>query len=136
MGRALGLFLLIMCLPPVLAPLGTVPSASETPSRSPDSTGAVLAVQQTGSTIRISSLFVNQNTPTDTLAYRCTVRRRGAAGSSRSTQSGSFTTAPGQTDTLSTIQVSVQAGDTLRGTLIIRRGNQDLDTTHVQRFVP
>ncbi len=132
-----GCLVLLLISLPLIAPAaeGGAP-ISDVLSPLTDSTGAVLQVKQTDGTIQIRTLFVNQNIPTDTLTYTVSVRRQGKAGSSRSTQSGSFATAPGRIDTLSTMQFNLQPGDKIHGTLTARRGTQNLDTAHVHRTVP
>jgi hypothetical protein len=81
----------------------------------------------------VQGLFVNDNTEADTLTYKLAARRSGPAGTSQSTQSGSFATAPGQTDTLSTIQTNVQPGSRVNIRLTICDNGTVLDETQWRR---
>lgn len=106
-----------------------------------DSTGARLLVERQDGMLRIQAAFINDNpvggrdrlTGADTLTYELDVRRTGEAGTSQSTQSGRFETAPGQTDTLSTVRINVQPGDRAELHLAIRRGEILVDEVRQQR---
>lgn len=77
--------------------------------------------------VRVQGAFVNDSTWTDELAYELNVRRTGESGTTQTTQSGTFETAPGQTDTLSTVRVSVQTGDRIELHLTIRQDGTLVD---------
>lgn len=100
----------------LLAVLAALPSACSPPAAlhsttvSPDSTGAVIDLQREGPDLHIRALYVNADDRSGSLTYSLDVTR---SGRSRSTnrQSGRFTTAPGQTDTLSTTRINVRPDD-------------------------
>lgn len=98
-----------------------------------DSTGARLLVERQGERVRVQGAFTNDGTETDTLTYALDVRRTGEAGTSQSTQSGPFKTAPGQTDTLSTVQVNVQPGDRMELHLVVRQDEHLVDEVRRRR---
>jgi hypothetical protein len=105
-----------------------------------DSIGARLLVERQGEMLRIQAAFTNDPDrnrdrlpKTDTLTYALDVRRTGEAGTSQSTQSGRFETAPGRTDTLSTVRINVQPGDRAELHLTIRRGEALVDEVRRQR---
>ena len=132
MRRALALPGLVVLLGGML---GTVGSGSHAPPVSSDSTGAQIDLQRDGGMLRVRGLFLGDARSSDTLAYELTVRRSGAAGTSQTAQSGTFAVTPGQTDTLSTVQVSVQTGDQVHLRLVVRAGRQPIDTARVARTV-
>jgi hypothetical protein len=101
----------------------------------PDSTGAQIDVERDGERLHIRGVFANDTTRAGPLAYALAVRRTGPSGTSQTSQSGTFETAPGQTDTLSTVTVNASPGATLRLHLVIRRGETTIDTARVERTV-
>jgi len=112
------------------------PTYSSPPSRSnagTDSTGPQLRVNQQGGILHVQGLFANDSTKADTLTYKLATRHSGPAGTSQSTQSGSFETAPGQTDTLSTIQTNIQPGSRVDIRLTICHSGTVLDDTQWRR---
>ena len=121
------------CLFVSAAPQGAPSSTVRSGSAADDSTGARLLVERQGEMLRVQGAFVNDSTGTGTLAYELDVQRTGDAGTSQSTQSGRFETAPGQTDTLSTVQVNVQPGDEATVHLVIRRDETVVDEVRQQR---
>jgi hypothetical protein len=110
-----------------------------------DSTGARLLVERQGERLLIQAAFTNDPDGSrdrasrdrlpkaDTLTYELDVRRTGTAGTSQSTQSGRFETAPGQTDTLSTVRINVQPGDRAKLHLAIRKGETLVDEVRQRR---
>ncbi len=110
-----------------------------TPDPSPpapdDSTGAQIHTERTGDRLRVQGVFVSEDASADTLRYELSLRRRGAAGTTQTTQSGTFATGPGQADTLSTTQVNVQSGDTLTLHLRVRRGGTPIDSARAWRTI-
>ncbi|WP_103027967.1 curli-like amyloid fiber formation chaperone CsgH [Salinibacter altiplanensis] len=118
----------------LLGSAGTA-SSSSSPDAS-DSTRARIDTQRVGDRLRVRGLFVNMGGPTGPLTYELSVRREGMAGTTRSSQSGSFRTAPGQTDTLSTTQVNVQSGDRIDLRLVVRRDDTPLDRARIRRTMP
>lgn len=110
--------------------------APSSPAPPDDSTGAQIHTERAGDRLRVQGVFVNDDVATDTLRYELSVRRSGGTGTTQSTQSGFFTTAPGQADTLSTTQVNVQSGDTIELHLIVHRADAPLDSARVQRTIP
>jgi nucleoid-associated protein YgaU len=100
-----------------------------------DSIGAQIHTERTGDRLRVQGVFVNADVAADTLRYELSLRRSGAAGTTQTTQSGPFTTGPGQADTLSTTQVNVQSGDTLTLHLRVRRGGTPIDSARAWRTI-
>ena len=107
-----------------------------------DSTIALIQTERAGERLRVQGIFISEGPPaserdaSSTLNYELSVRRSGAAGTVRTSQSGTFETAPGQADTLSTTQVNVQTGDTIDLHLLVRRADVPLDSAHIRRMVP
>ena len=131
-GHVLGLGavgLLLVAASPQAAP-SLSPWAGAAPD---DSAGARLLVERQDERVRVQGAFTNDGIGPDTLTYELDVRRTGEAGTSQSTQSGRFETAPGQTDTLSTVQVNVQPGDQMDAHLTIRRDGTLIDEVRRQR---
>jgi len=122
------------------APQGAPPSAMRSGPTPDDSTGARLLVERQGERLLIQAAFTNDPDGSrdrlpkaDTLTYELDVRRTGTAGTSQSTQSGRFETAPGQTDTLSTVRINVQPGDRAKLHLAIRKGETLVDEVRQRR---
>ena len=101
-----------------------------------DSTGAQIHTERTGDQLRVQGVFVNADAAADTLRYELSLRRRGAAGTTQTTQSGPFATGSGQADTLSTTQINVQSGDTLTLHLRVHRAETPIDSARVRRTIP
>ena len=101
-----------------------------------DSTRARIDTQRVGDRLRVRGLFVNMGGPTGPLTYELSVRREGRAGTTRSSQSGSFRTVPGQIDTLSTTQVNVQSGDRIDLRLVVRRDETPVGRARIRRTIP
>jgi len=97
--------------------------------------GAVIDVAQNGSRLTVRGLFVNRDGPSGSLRYDLRVERTGSAGSMTSSQSGTFDTAPHQTDPLSTVTVNASPGADLSITLEIRDGDRLLDREQRERTV-
>lgn len=108
------------------------PSGAAVP---PDSTGAQIDVERDGTMLHIRGVFANDTTRAGSLSYALAVRRTGSSGTSQTSQSGTFETAPGRTDTLSTVAVNASPGATLRLHLRIQRGGTTIDTARVERTV-
>jgi hypothetical protein len=106
---------------------------SSVPTTLDDSTGARLLVDRQDDVLRVRGLFINDSTATGPLTYELDVRRTGEAGTSQSTQSGQFETAPMQIDTLSTVRVNVQPGDRGEMHLSVRRDETVVDEVRRQR---
>lgn len=96
--------------------------------------GAVIDVAQNGSRLTVRGLFVNRDGPSGTLRYDLQVERTGSGGSMTSSQSGTFETAPQETDTLSTVTVNAASGAALSIALDVRNGDRLVDTDR-QRMV-
>ena len=122
----------------ILLLLGTAASPSSSSPNGPetDSSSARIHTECTGDRLRVQGVFVNAGVAADTLRYELSLRRSGAAGTTQTTQSGPFTTGPGQADTLSTTQVNVQSGDTLTLHLRVRRAETPIDSARVRRTIP
>ena len=114
------------------ASLSGSPATDRFVSSSDDSTGARLLLEQQGQMLRVQGVFTNEDTAAGPLHYALAVQRTGSAGTSQSTQSGQFETAPGQTDTLSTVRLNVQPGDRMELHLTIRRDDTLVDEVRQQ----
>lgn len=110
-------------------------TGSNTVNHSAGETGARILVERQEEGMRIQGAFVNDSTWTGELAYELDVQRTGSAGTSQTTQSGTFETAPGQADTLSTVQINVQSGDRVEAHLTIRWEEKLIDETRLQRHI-
>lgn len=107
-----------------------------------DSTIALIQTERSGDRLRVQGVFISEGKRVDerdasshTLSYELSVRRDGAAGTTRTSQAGTFETAPGQADTLSTTQVNVQSGDMIDLHLVVRRTGTPIDSARVRRRV-
>jgi hypothetical protein len=74
---------------------------------------ARIEAQRTDDTLRLHSLFEASEATTDSLRYEFEVNKQGASGTSTSRQGGEFMPTAGSADTLSTVQVGVETGDTV-----------------------
>lgn len=100
-----------------------------------DSTDVTLDLERTGNQLRIRGVFGGTPPAPGSLTYRLRVRREGAAGTTRTQQSGSFTPVPGTTDTLSTVTVNVAAEDRLTVRLVVEQHGEQVGTARVDRIV-
>jgi len=75
---------------------------------------ARIDVERTSSGLDIRGIFEAATPPAVELNYELDVNKRGTSGTSTSRQSGAFTPAAGRADTLSTVHLGVQPGDTVR----------------------
>lgn len=121
----------------ILALCLAVPSADSGPVQTDqthrsDSTGAVIDLQRSGDTLQIRALFLGEDRESDTLFYDLSVRRSGSDGTTQTTQSGSFSATSPRPDTLSTVQVNVQAGDHIRLRLSVRAREKQIDATRIE----
>ena len=123
--------LLVACMPAPTLPASLSPAGAP----SPDSTGAVIDLHLDETGLLVRALYVNADDRRGALTYQLDVTR---GGRSRSTnrQSGRFTTAPGQTDTLSTTRVSVQAGDPVSIRLTVSDSDGVVDEVHLDPALP
>ncbi len=102
-----GRFLLAAVLVPLVA-FGFAASG-EDPAR--------IEVERDGDTLSMRGLFEAADPPDAELSYTLDVSKRGPSGTSSTRQGGTFTPAPGHTDTLSTVRIGVQPGDTVEARL-------------------
>lgn len=100
-------FLLAAVLVPLLA-FGFAASG-EDPAR--------IEVERDGDTLLMRGIFEAADPPDAELSYTLDVTKRGASGTSTTRQGGTFTPAPGRADTLSTVRLGVQPGDTVEARL-------------------
>lgn len=100
-----------------------------------DTTGAVIDLQRSGDRIDVRGLYVNRDGPAGELRYSLSVDRSGSGGSMTSRQSGTFETAPPETDTLSTVTVNASGGVELSIILEIRDGDRLVDDNRRQMTV-
>ena len=78
---------------------------------------ARIEVERDGDTLRMRGLFEAPDPPAAELRYTLDVSKRGPSGTSSTRQGGTFTPTPGRADTLSTVQLGVQPGDTVEARL-------------------
>ena len=97
---------------------------------------AEILLTRDGSSVQITGMYTNSAEQPGPLTYELDVTRTGSQGSTKSTQSGAFETAPNQRDTLSTSSVNVQDGDTLRIHLQVRYNAATIDEDSVHCTVP
>jgi hypothetical protein len=119
----------------------TAPVPTAVASLSPESSGdarpaggAVIDVTQNGSRYTVRGLYVNRDGPSGTLRYDLQVERTGSGGSMTSSQSGTFATAPQETDTLSRVTVNAAGATALFIALDVRDGGRLVDADR-QRMV-
>ena len=79
-----------------------------------DDGSARIDVERTSSGLGVRGIFEAATPPAAELHYELDVNKRGTSGTSTSRQSGTFTPAAGRADTLSTVHLGVQPGDTVR----------------------
>ncbi|HEX8299445.1 MAG TPA: curli-like amyloid fiber formation chaperone CsgH [Rubricoccaceae bacterium] len=104
------------------------------PDSSPRSSGGEARIQiDRGDVFLVRALF--DGTSTDSLSYRLEVLRDGAAGRSQSAQGGAFESAPGRTDTLSTVRINTAPGDRFEARLVVSRGAEIVSESVVQEAV-
>jgi len=70
-----------------------------------------------GDTLLMRGIFEAADPPSAELSYTLDVRKRGASGTSSTRQGGVFTPAADRADTLSTVRLGVQPGDTVEARL-------------------
>jgi hypothetical protein len=104
-------------------------------SAADDTTGAVIDLQRSGDRIDVRGLYVNRDGQAGELRYSLSVDRSGSGGSMTSRQSGTFETAPPETDTLSTVTVNASGGAELSIILEIRDGDRLVDDDRWQMTV-
>ena len=84
---------------------------------------AWIEVVREGDVLLIRSLFeASRETPAD-LHYQLDVSKKGTSGNSTTRQGGAFTPTLYRTDTLSTVRLGVQAGDTVMARLEVASPN-------------
>jgi hypothetical protein len=86
--------------------LALVPALSDGPAR--------IDIERADDALLIRGIFEAAAPPTAELTYSLDVSKRGTSGTSTSRQGGAFTPAAGSADTLSTVRLGVQPGDTVR----------------------
>ncbi len=133
-------FAFIGCLPfittsPAQALPATSPETEQAALMPADSSFAEIVLKPTGDLWRITGTFANDEAPAGELGYELIVEREGAAGTSRSSQSGTFETRPGQTATLSTSRVNARPGDRLHIRLIISDGGATIAEDAVDKHI-
>ena len=74
---------------------------------------ARIEVTREGDALHVRGVFEAVRPFSDELRYQLDVTKRGTSGNSTTRQGGTFMPTPGQADTLSTVQVGVQPGDTV-----------------------
>jgi hypothetical protein len=86
--------------------LALVPALADGPAR--------IDVERVDDTVVIRGIFEAAEPPAAELEYELAVSKRGTSGTSTSRQGGAFTPTAGRADTLSTVRLGVQPGDTIR----------------------
>jgi hypothetical protein len=113
-GRALPILCFaaigVLALPVVLTAFHRVASVTR-PAR--------IEVVREDDALLIRSLFESSRDTPDDLRYQLDVSKRGPSGTSTTRQGGAFAPTLNRTDTLSTVRVGVQAGDTVTARLEI-----------------
>lgn len=74
---------------------------------------ARIEVERDGDTLQMRGIFEVADPPAAELSYSLGVTKRGASGTSSTRQGGVFTPTHGRADTLSTVRLGVQPGDTV-----------------------
>lgn len=86
--------------------LALMPTLSDGPAR--------IDIERADDVLLIRGIFEAVAPPAAELTYQLDVSKRGPSGTSTSRQGGAFTPAAGSADTLSTVRLGVQRGDTVR----------------------
>ena len=108
---------LLICILSTVAILGNGPA-----ERLPAEEGARICVDLGR---RVVNLFATYSAEgSDSLTYEMEATRTGVSGKSATRQAGTFKPAPGRTDTLSTIRLSISDGDRLEVRLVVRDGTR------------
>ena len=94
--------------------------------------GAQITVHRDDGAYCIRGIFANEYVGNATLRYELVVQRGGLAGTARTVQSGRFQTTYNRRDTLSTVRINVQPGDTVDLHLNIWRSGRLIDEAQRQ----
>jgi hypothetical protein len=86
--------------------LALVPALADGPAR--------IDVERADDALVIRGIFEAATPPAAELEYELAVSKRGTSGSSTSRQGGAFTPTADRADTLSTVRLGIQPGDTIR----------------------
>lgn len=100
-------FLLAAVLVPLVA-LGFAASSEDS---------ARIEAERDGDALLLRGIFEAADPPDAELSYALDVRKQGASGTSSTRQGGVFTPAADRADTLSTVRLGVQPGDTVEARL-------------------
>ena len=104
----------LLTLPVVVSALNRVTSVTRP---------AWIEVVREDDALLIRSLFESSRDTPDDLRYQLDVSKRGTSGSSSTRQGGAFAPTLYRTDTISTVRVGVQAGDTVTARLEVASPN-------------
>lgn len=98
----------------ILAGLLTLPLVVSSLTRGASvNDSARIETTREGDVLRVRGVFEAAQAFSDELRYRLDVTKSGTSGASTTRQGGTFMPTPGRADTLSTVQVGVQPGDTV-----------------------
>ena len=98
-----------------------------------DSVRAEVLLDREPGAVVIRGAFVNEEGPSGALSYRLVVEKQGQSGTSKNRQGGRFETAPGRTDTLSTVRLGVRPEDRVEVRLAILDGDRAVAEARVAR---
>lgn len=101
-----------------------------------EGTGAQLVVEQKLALVRVWAVFVNDEEERAPLSYMLTVQRVGASGKAEVNRSGTFSLATGEETVLTTLPVSVEAGDRLVCRLAVFADIIPISEDQVRHHVP
>jgi hypothetical protein len=100
------------------------------------SEGATLIVEQKLALVRVRAVFVNDTEERAPLSYMLTVQRAGASGTAGVNRSGTFSLPTDEEKELTTLPVSVEAGDCLVCRLVVFAGLLPISEDQVRHHVP
>ena len=106
--------------------------AAGAPGAAPPRGQARISIER-GEVFLVRALF--DGASADSLSYRLEVIREGVAGRSKSVQGGTFVSAAGRTDTLSTVRVSAAPGDRFEARLVVLQGAETIGESVVEESV-
>lgn len=101
-----------------------------------DGAGAQLIVEQKLALVRVRALFVNEEGWRGPLVYKFTARRRGVSGTAEVNRSGTVSLAPGEGTVLTTLPISVEAGDRLALQVVVFADTTPISEDRARHHVP
>ncbi len=101
-----------------------------------DGTGAQLVVEQKLALVRARALFVNEDGWRGPLLYTFAARRRGVSGTAEISRSGTVSLATGESTVLTTLPISVEAGDRLALQVVVFADTTPISEARARHHVP